>query len=67
MNKHTKVSDKAKDPLIEAAPEMLAALHIALMQIRADYNIRIQQPVEKSANELIMSVIEKAIKKAEGR
>lgn len=52
--------------LIAGAPDMLEALHIARMQIASDLNTRVQQTVEREANNLILEVIEKAIKKAEG-
>lgn len=53
MSKHQKV-----------AQEMFEALHIAEMQIRADFNTRIQQPVERDANQTIIEVIADALTSA---
>lgn len=44
-----------------ALKAMFDALHIAEMQMLADLGTRIQQPVEKSANETIISVLQDAI------
>lgn len=44
--------------------QLFEALHIAEMQILADYGTRIQQPVEKKANETILEAIGDAIKAA---
>ena len=46
------------------AKELFETLHIAEMVIRADYNTRIQQPVERDANKVILEVIADALKAA---
>ncbi len=45
----------------KAVKQMFDALHIAEMVILADMNTRIQQPVEREANETITKVICEAI------
>lgn len=45
----------------ENVKQMFDALHIAEMQMLADLHTRIQQPVEKSANETIVKVVQDAI------
>lgn len=58
---------KANGDLIVAAPELLEALRIAMIQMKADMACRIQQPIEKECNLKIMEVMQDAIDKAEGR
>lgn len=52
--------------LMAASPELYEALQIARMQIVNDMRSRVQQEIERKANELILKVIDKALSKAEG-
>jgi len=69
-----KVYDDAKEipvtianaQLIAAAPDLLAALELARIQIQADFNTRLQQSTERTANRLILDVIDKALNEAKG-
>lgn len=58
---------KSNAMLIAAAPELFDALKIAEMQIKNDMVMRLQQPIEKEANLIILNVIANALAKAEGK
>lgn len=60
------LENEADAQLISAAPELFEALKIAYMRIASDGS-KIQQPVERDADRVILNIIEAAFTKAEGK